>query len=41
MLNYKYWYYESAMEIGEEATKALNPEDMPESVRQAYERSHE
>ncbi|MCD7770941.1 MAG: MerR family transcriptional regulator [Oscillospiraceae bacterium] len=41
MLNYKCWYYESAMAIGEEATKALNPEDMPETVRQAYERSHE
>ncbi|MCD7784703.1 MAG: MerR family transcriptional regulator [Oscillospiraceae bacterium] len=41
MLNYKCWYYESAMEIGEDATKAMKPKDMPESVRQAYERSHQ
>ncbi|MCD7732045.1 MAG: MerR family transcriptional regulator [Oscillospiraceae bacterium] len=40
MLNYKCWYYESAMAIGEEATKATKPEDMPENVRQAYEGSH-
>ncbi|MCD7804568.1 MAG: MerR family transcriptional regulator [Oscillospiraceae bacterium] len=40
MLNYKCWYYESAMAIGEEATKATKPEDMPENVRRAYEGSH-
>ncbi len=40
MLNYKCWYYESAMAIGEEATKAIKPEEMPEDVRRAYEESH-
>ncbi|MCD7822609.1 MAG: MerR family transcriptional regulator [Oscillospiraceae bacterium] len=41
MLNYKCWYYESAMAIGEEATKAMKPEDMPEDVMMAFERTHE
>ncbi|MCD8107844.1 MAG: MerR family transcriptional regulator [Oscillospiraceae bacterium] len=40
MLTYKCWYYESAMAIGEDATKATKPEDMPKEVRQAYERAH-
>lgn len=40
MLNYKCWYYESAMAIGEEEAKATKPEDMPENVRRAYESSH-
>ncbi|MCD7847131.1 MAG: MerR family transcriptional regulator [Oscillospiraceae bacterium] len=40
MLNYKCWYYESAMTIGEEQTKAMKPEEMPEAVAEAYLRTH-
>ncbi|MCD8007124.1 MAG: MerR family transcriptional regulator [Oscillospiraceae bacterium] len=40
MLNYKCWYYDTAIKIGEDATKSTSPEDMPEDVREAYERAH-
>jgi len=40
LLNYKCWYYEQAIADGnEERLRSMAPEDMPEEVRQAYERA--
>ncbi len=41
MLSYKCWYYEEAIREGNEARlQSMQPEDMPESIRQAYENAH-
>lgn len=41
MLNYKSWYYEEAIKIGnEEAVLKLIPDDLPQHVKEAYEHSH-
>ena len=41
MLNYKCWYYEQALNDGdEERLKSLKPQDMPEHIRKAFENSH-
>ena len=37
MLSYKCWYYEEAIREGnEERLQSMQPEDMPERIRQAY-----
>ena len=41
MLNYKCWFYETAMTIGEQEARTIKPEEMPEDVRRAYEDSHQ
>lgn len=41
MLTYKCWYYEQALNDGdEERLKSLKPQDMPEHIRKAFENSH-
>ena len=41
MLKFKCWYYEEAMQDGgEDRPKALIPDDLPDSVRKAYENAH-
>lgn len=41
MLNFKCWYYEQAINDGnEERLKQLKPQDMPEHIRKAFENSH-
>lgn len=41
MLNYKCWYYEQAIQDGnEERLNNLKPQDMPEHIRKAYGNSH-
>lgn len=41
MLNFKCWYYEQAIKDGnEERLNKLKPQDMPESIRKAFENSH-
>ncbi|MCI8611203.1 MAG: MerR family transcriptional regulator [Clostridiales bacterium] len=41
MLSYKCWYYEEAIREGSEARlQSMQPEDMPERIRQAYENAH-
>lgn len=41
MLNFKCWYYEQAMQDGnEERLKRLKPQDMPEPIRRAFENAH-
>lgn len=41
MIRYKCWYYETALlEGGEERLKKLLPAEMPEEIREAYERAH-
>lgn len=41
MLKFKCWYYEQAAQHGsEEKIKALIPDCLPDSIRQAYENSH-
>lgn len=37
ILNYKCWYYEQAIKDGnEDRLQNLNPEDLPEEIREAY-----
>ncbi len=41
MLKFKCWYYEEAMKDGnEDRIKDMDPADMPEEIRRAYENSH-
>ena len=41
MLKFKCWYYEQAMQDGgKDRPKALIPDDLPDSVRKAYENAH-
>lgn len=41
MLRFKCWYYEQAIQDGnEERLRTLTPEEMPEDIRKAYEQSH-
>lgn len=41
MITYKCWYYEQAMQDGnEDRLRSLTSEDMPETIRQAYEHAH-
>ncbi len=41
LLKYKCWYYEQAIQDGNEARlKTMKPEDMPEEIRLAYEKAH-
>lgn len=41
MLKFKCWYYEQAIQDGsEDRLKALNPDDLPDSIRKAYENAH-
>ncbi|MFM2482280.1 MerR family transcriptional regulator [Celerinatantimonas sp. YJH-8] len=41
LLRFKSWYYSEAVkEQTEDRIKNIRPEDMPEDIRQAYERSH-
>ena len=41
MLTFKCWYYEQAMQDGnEDRLRSLAPEDMPAEIRQAYEHAH-
>lgn len=42
MITFKCWYYEQAMKDGnEERLSRMNPEDMPQDIRQAYESAHD
>lgn len=42
MLRFKCWYYEQAMEDGdEERLKSLLPDKLPEEIQGAYDRAHE
>ncbi|MCD8087546.1 MAG: MerR family transcriptional regulator [Oscillospiraceae bacterium] len=42
LLTYKCWYYEQAIADGnEERLKAMEPKDMPEEIRLAYENAHQ
>lgn len=42
MLRFKCWYYEQAMEDGdEERLKSLLPDKLPEEIQEAYDRAHE
>ena len=42
MLRFKCWYYEQAMEDGdEERLKSLLPDKLPEVIQEAYDRAHE
>ncbi|MCD7956885.1 MAG: MerR family transcriptional regulator [Lachnospiraceae bacterium] len=42
LLKYKCWYYEQAIADGnEERLKAMEPKDMPEEIRMAYENAHQ
>lgn len=41
MLRFKCWYYEQAMQDGnEERLRDMKPEEMPEEIRKAYAKSH-
>ena len=41
MLRFKCWYYEQAIRDGnEDRLSRLQPEDMPEEIRRAYENAH-
>ena len=41
MLRFKCWYYEQAIRDGnEDRLSRLQPEEMPENIRQAYEHAH-
>lgn len=41
IITYKCWYYEQAMQDGnEDRLHSLTSEDIPEDIRQAYERIH-
>lgn len=41
MLTFKCWYYEQAIEDGnEERLNSMTPQEMPEEIRRAYENSH-
>ncbi len=41
MLTFKCWYYETAIEMGEEKMLwSLKPNEIPEEIRKAYENSH-
>ena len=41
MIRYKCWYYEQAIQDGnEERLAQLTPEELPEDIRQAYENAH-
>ncbi|MCD8337350.1 MAG: MerR family transcriptional regulator [Lachnospiraceae bacterium] len=41
LLKYKCWYYEQAIQDGnEDRLKAMKPEDMPEEIRAVYENAH-
>ena len=41
MLRFKCWYYEQAIQDGnEDRLSHLQPEDMPEEIRRAYEHAH-
>lgn len=41
MLKFKCWYYEQAIQDGgEDRLKALIPDDLPDSIRKAYENAH-
>lgn len=42
MINFKCWYYEQAIKDGNEVrVSAMNEEDMPEEIRNAYKNAHE
>lgn len=42
MLNFKCWYYEEALKDGnEDRVTRMKPEDMPDEIRRAYEKSHQ
>ena len=42
MLRFKCWYYDQAMEDGdEERLKSLLPDKLPEGIQEAYDRAHE
>lgn len=42
MLKFKCWYYEQAMKDGnEDKLKDLIPNNLPDGIREAYERAHE
>lgn len=42
MLKYKCWYYEQAIKDGnEERLQSLNPDELPEEIRQAFENAHQ
>lgn len=42
LLRYKCWYYEQAIQDGnEDRLKSMKPEDMPEEIRAAYENAHQ
>ena len=41
MLRFKCWYYEQAMQDGnEDRLKALIPDGLPDDIREAYENTH-
>lgn len=41
MLRFKCWYYEQAIQDGnEDRLSSLQPEEMPEEIRRAYENAH-
>ena len=41
MLKFKCWYYEQAIQDGnEDRAKALIPDDLPEEIKEAYENAH-
>lgn len=41
MLKFKCWYYEQAMQDGnEERLKTLIPDGLPDDIREAYENTH-
>lgn len=42
MINYKCWYYEQAIQDGnEDRLSAILPDQLPEDIREIYNRSHE
>ena len=41
MLKFKCWYYEQAIQDGnEDRLEALIPDDLPEEIKDAYENAH-
>ena len=41
MLRFKYWYYEQAVQDGnEDRLRAMIPDGLPEGIREAYENAH-
>lgn len=41
MIHYKCWYYDEAVKLGnEERLKNITPEELPETIKPHYERSH-